>query len=58
MTLIDNTPRPTVMIPISDANLTRTVGVIYSSDRKLSPTEEIFYQFLMETYERLNDFRN
>ncbi|MFD1349237.1 LysR family transcriptional regulator [Oceanobacillus caeni] len=58
MTLIDNTPRPTVMIPISDANLTRTVGVIYSNERKLSPTEEVFYQFLLETFERLNDFKN
>ncbi|RAS80899.1 LysR family transcriptional regulator [Priestia endophytica] len=57
MTLIDNTPRSTVMIPISDANLTRTVGVIYPTQRKLLPTESLFYDFLLETYERLNEFR-
>ncbi|MEH7307451.1 LysR family transcriptional regulator [Neobacillus drentensis] len=57
MTLVDNTPRSTVVIPISDTNLTRTVGVIYPTQRKLLPTEALFYQFLLETYERLNEFR-
>ncbi len=57
MTLIDNTPRSTVMIPISDASLTRTVGVIYPTQRELLPTEALFYDFLLETYERLNEFR-
>ncbi|PFO09367.1 LysR family transcriptional regulator [Bacillus sp. AFS076308] len=57
-TLIDNTPRSTVVIPLNDANLTRTVGVIYPTQRKLLPTEELFYNFLLETYERLNEFRN
>jgi LysR family transcriptional regulator, transcription activator of glutamate synthase operon len=58
MTLIDNTPRSTVMIPISDVDLSRSVGVIYPAQRKLLPTEALFYGFLVETYERLNDFRN
>lgn len=57
MTLVDNTPRPTVMIPVLDANLTRTVGVIYPSQRKLSPTEELFYDFLLNMYERINSFQ-
>lgn len=57
MTLVDNTPRSTIMIPLSDANLTRTVGVIYPAHRKLLPTESLFYDFLLETYERLNEFR-
>ncbi|OLS40036.1 LysR family transcriptional regulator [Bacillus sp. MRMR6] len=56
MTLVDNTPRSTVMKPISDANLTRTVGVIFPTQRKLLPTEVLFYNFLLETYERLNEF--
>jgi LysR family transcriptional activator of glutamate synthase operon len=56
-TLVDNTPRSTVMIPISDANLTRTVGVIYPTQRELLPTEALFYDFLLDTYERLNEFR-
>ncbi|MFB6468452.1 LysR family transcriptional regulator [Cytobacillus sp. Hz8] len=58
MTLVDNTPRSTVMIPIPDASLTRTVGVIYPTERKLLPTEVLFYDFLLTTYERLNEFRN
>jgi len=58
MTLVDNTPRSTVMIPISDADLSRTVGVIFPNQRKLLPTEALFYDFLLETYERLNEFRN
>lgn len=57
MTLVDNTPRSTCVIPLSDVNLTRTVGVIYPSHRKLLPTESLFYQFLLETYERLNEFK-
>ncbi|WP_249870069.1 LysR family transcriptional regulator [Oceanobacillus saliphilus] len=59
MTLVDNTPRSTVTIPLSDVSLslTRTVGVIYPTQRKLLPTEELFYQFLLESYERLNEFR-
>lgn len=58
MTLIDNTPRSTVMIPISDVNLSRSVGVIYPAQRKLLPTEALFYDFLLETYKRLNEFKS
>ncbi|MFC4024395.1 LysR family transcriptional regulator [Oceanobacillus longus] len=57
MTLVDNTPRSTVVIPLTDARLMRTVGVIYPTQRKLLPTEELFYDFLLETYKRLNEFR-
>jgi LysR family transcriptional regulator, transcription activator of glutamate synthase operon len=56
MTLVDNTPRSTVMIPLIDS-LTRTVGVIYPTQRKLLPTESLFYDFLLETSERLNEFQ-
>ncbi|MGJ9458729.1 LysR family transcriptional regulator [Oceanobacillus sp. CF4.6] len=57
MTLVDNTPRSTVVVPLTDARLMRTVGVIYPTQRKLLPTEELFYDFLLETYKRLNEFR-
>lgn len=57
MTLVDNTPRSTVILPLTDTNLTRTVGVIYPTQRKLLPTEALFYDFLLETYERLNEFK-
>ncbi|NWQ42801.1 LysR family transcriptional regulator [Bacillus sp. EB106-08-02-XG196] len=58
MTLVDNTPRSTVVIPLSDSRLTRTVGVIYPAERDLLPTEKLFYDFLIDTYERLNEFKN
>lgn len=57
MTLVDNTPRSTVVIPLSDSRLTRTVGVIYPAERDLLPTEKLFYDFLIDTYERLNEFK-
>ncbi|MFB1051272.1 LysR family transcriptional regulator [Paraliobacillus sp. JSM ZJ581] len=50
MTLVDNTPQSTVVIPIEDSSLTRTVGVIYPTERDLLPTESLFYQFLIDTY--------
>ncbi|QHS21745.1 LysR family transcriptional regulator [Virgibacillus sp. MSP4-1] len=56
MTMVDNTPRSTVVVPIADPNITRSVGVIYPAQRKLLPTEELFYRFLRKTYERLNEF--
>ncbi len=52
MTLVDNTPQSTVMVPIGNSNLARTVGVIYPTHRKILPTEELFYDFLLETYEK------
>lgn len=52
MTLVDNTPQSTVVIPISDSSLTRTVGVIYPTERNLLPTESLFYQFLVDTYRK------
>ncbi|MDL4839319.1 LysR family transcriptional regulator [Aquibacillus rhizosphaerae] len=57
MTLIDNTPRSTVVIPLNDYNLKRTVGVIYPTQRDLLPTEALFYEFLLKTYDRLNEFK-
>ncbi|WP_226035167.1 LysR family transcriptional regulator [Aquibacillus saliphilus] len=58
MTLVDNVPRSTVAIPLVDPNVTRTVGVIFPTNRKLLPTEVLFYNFLIEFCERLNDFSN
>lgn len=56
VTLIDNTPRSTVSIPLSENNITRTVGVITPAQRQLLPTEKIFYQFLLKFFSRLNFF--
>ncbi|WP_078551345.1 LysR family transcriptional regulator [Bacillus alkalicellulosilyticus] len=46
ITLVENLPRATVKIPVDDPHLTRTIGLITPSDRKLLPTERLFYEFL------------
>ncbi|MFT9849487.1 LysR family transcriptional regulator [Aneurinibacillus sp. REN35] len=56
ITLIDSIPRTTVKVPISEPAVTRTVGVIVPSERKLLPTEELFYKFLTQFFTVLNEF--
>lgn len=56
ITLIDNLPRSTVKVPISDPQFTRTVGIIIPSERELLPTEKLFHQFLMNFFDRLGGF--
>lgn len=52
VTLIDNVPQSTVKIPIVEPAVTRTIGVIIPTQRKLLPTEQLFYDFLSEFYAR------
>lgn len=56
ITLMDNIPRTTVRIPISEPTVSRTVGVIIPRDRELPPTEKLFYEFLKEFYVMLQGF--
>lgn len=58
ITLFDNIPRATVKIPIINPEVTRTVGVIKPKKRALLPTEEVFYDFLVEFFRRLEEFQN
>lgn len=57
ITLVDNLPRSTVMIPIIEPNITRTVGMIIPTDRQLLPTERLFFNFLKEFFIRLEKFQ-
>lgn len=57
MALIDNIPRSTVAVRIIHPLITRPVGVVTSTERKLLPTEQLFYDFLIEYSERLERFR-
>ncbi|WJH34663.1 LysR family transcriptional regulator [Paenibacillus sp. CC-CFT747] len=50
VTLVDNIPHSTVKIPLVDPPVTRTIGVICPTNRKLLPTEQLFYQFLSDFY--------
>lgn len=56
ITLIDNLPRSTVKLPIKEPQFTRTVGVIISSERKLLPTEKLFYDFIKDFFAKLQGF--
>lgn len=58
VTLVDNIPRGTVKISKVEPNITRTVGVVIPKDRKLLPTEKLFYEFLREFFIRLEKFQN
>lgn len=58
ITLVDNLPRATVMVPITEPSITRTVGMIRAIDRELLPTEQLFYEFLQEFFIRLEKFQN
>ncbi len=56
VTLVDNIPQSTVKIPLVDPGVTRTIGVICPTQRKLLPTEQLFYQFLSEFYAQIDGF--
>lgn len=57
ITLIDHLPRSTVMIPVIEPSVTRTVGVVVAKERNLLPTEKIFYEFLCEFFKRIEKFK-
>jgi LysR family transcriptional activator of glutamate synthase operon len=57
VTLMDSLPRATVKIPVVNPGVTRTIGVICPAQRKLLPTEELFYNFLSEFYSKEHDRR-
>ncbi len=57
MTLIDNIPRTAATVRINDPVIHRPVGVIIPTQRQLLPTEQLFYDFLHEYFERLDQFR-
>lgn len=50
VTLVENIPQSTVKIPLADPTVTRSIGVICPTQRKLLPTEQLFYRFLTEFY--------
>lgn len=58
ITLVDNLPRSTVQIPITNPEVRRSVGVVIPKDRQLLPTELLFHQFLKDFFQRLEQFQN
>lgn len=55
--LYDAVPRLTVKVPISSPILRRSVGVIYSKNRELAPSEQIFLSFIRDFFARLTQFQ-
>lgn len=50
VTLVESIPQSTVKIPIANPAVTRSIGIICPTQRKLLPTEQLFYRFLEEFY--------
>lgn len=53
---LNSIPRMTKKIPISIPEVKRTVGIIIPKNRDLAPSEEIFYQFVVEFFTNLERF--
>lgn len=58
ITLMESIPQGTVKIPISEPELTRTVGIIVPKNRDLPPSEQLFYDFLKDFFANLDRFRS
>lgn len=57
ITVIDQVPRSAVAIPIRKPSVTRTIGMIIPSERRLLPTESLFYEFMKEFFMRIEGFQ-
>lgn len=56
ITLVDSVPKEAVRVAIAEPVITRTVGVIVPNHRDISPSEEVFLQFLIQFFARINQF--
>lgn len=57
ITVVDCLPRSTVMLPVVEPRVTRSVGVIIPKERQLLPTERLFYDFLKEFFYMLDSYQ-
>lgn len=57
ITLVDSLPRSTVKLPIKEPRVTRSVGIIIPTERKLMPTEQLFYDFMKNFFTKLQGFQ-
>lgn len=49
-TLYENMPSGTVRIKISNPDVKRTVGIVIPKNRELSPSEKVFYEFVLNYF--------
>jgi LysR family transcriptional activator of glutamate synthase operon len=53
-TLFGNIPSGTIKLKISHPVVKRTVGVIIPKNRQLSPSEKLFYEFVLDSFRNIN----
>ncbi|MFB3168406.1 LysR family transcriptional regulator [Neobacillus sp. 179-C4.2 HS] len=56
-TFYDSVPRFTVKVPIETPKAMRTVGIIIPKHRDIGPSEKNFYQFLIQFFNRLDQYK-
>lgn len=56
-TFYDSVPRFTVKVPLETPKASRTVGVIIPKHRDIGPSEKNFYQFLIQYFSRLDQYK-
>lgn len=56
VTLVESIPSSTVKIPLTEPDVTRTLGVITPVYRSLLPTKKLFYDFHNEFFARIDHF--
>ncbi|WP_174615451.1 LysR family transcriptional regulator [Virgibacillus ihumii] len=56
-TFHESTPNMTVKIPIDIPEVRRTVGIIKQREKRLAPSEKVFYTFAKQFFARLQQFQ-
>jgi LysR family transcriptional activator of glutamate synthase operon len=56
-TFDETPPRFTVKVPIEIPQVKRTVGIIIPKKRELAPSEKVFYQFVKDFFQRLEQYK-
>ncbi|MGJ7920645.1 LysR family transcriptional regulator [Neobacillus sp. LXY-4] len=56
-TFDETSPRFTVRIPIDMPQVRRTVGLILPKQRELAPSEKVFYRFVKDFFNRLEQYK-
>ncbi|MBE3593560.1 MAG: LysR family transcriptional regulator [Candidatus Carbobacillus altaicus] len=57
ISLIENIPRGARKIPLIDPVMRRSVGILYTSERPLTPPENAFLTFVREFFDRFRQFQ-
>lgn len=58
ISLIENVPRGARKVPIIEPVMRRSVGLLYSNERPLTPPEKAFLTFVREFFDRFRQFQS